>query len=182
MGGEVRTVGGQEEGRGSGGIIRRRFLIGAAGVGAAAWVAPAIITMDPAGAAELTSPPPKPPDTEVLTAQTPAVRGAEATQEPKVSGASERRSSAVHRCEPRAAHDRGTRGHGRGDRDALLECPDADPRQESGRSAARLGTGTSRDGSRRGWISSVRLTVASIENDAPCAWRRGPGRPAAPDP
>ena len=74
----------QGEGSGSGGIGRRRFLVGAAGLGAAAWAAPAIITMDPAGAAALTSPPPKPPDTEV-SAQTVEVRGAEVTAEPEVA-------------------------------------------------------------------------------------------------
>ena len=74
----------QGEGSGSGGIGRRRFLAGAAGLGAAAWAAPAIISMDPAGAAALTSPPPKPPDTEV-SAQTVEVRGVEVATDPKVA-------------------------------------------------------------------------------------------------
>ena len=41
---------------------RRQFLVKAAAVGAIAWTAPAIITMQPAGAAALTSPPPEPPE------------------------------------------------------------------------------------------------------------------------
>jgi len=41
---------------------RRQFLHKAAVAGAVAWAAPTIITMDPAGAAGLTSPPPEPPD------------------------------------------------------------------------------------------------------------------------
>ena len=41
---------------------RRQFLLKAAAVGAIAWAAPAIIMMEPAGAAALTSPPPKPPE------------------------------------------------------------------------------------------------------------------------
>ena len=76
-------MGGHAEGSGSGGIGRRRFLAGVAGVSAAAWVAPAIITMDPAGAADLTSPPPKPPnpppevvgEVHVAAATDPAVSG-----------------------------------------------------------------------------------------------------------
>ncbi len=81
------TVGGHGERSGTGGIGRRRFLIGAAGVSAAAWVAPAIITMDPAGAAELTSPPPKPPDT--VSAQTVEVPGAQVKPDAEVSGATD---------------------------------------------------------------------------------------------
>ncbi len=45
---------------------RRRFLLGAAAAGTAAWAVPAIVTMEPAGAAGLTSPPPTPPEVEVL--------------------------------------------------------------------------------------------------------------------
>jgi len=44
-----------------GGIDRRRFLIRAGAVGAAAWAVPTIATMRPAAAAEVTSPPPEPP-------------------------------------------------------------------------------------------------------------------------
>lgn len=48
------------------GLGRRRFLLKAGAAGAAAWAVPSIITMQPAGAAELTSPPPQPPAVEVL--------------------------------------------------------------------------------------------------------------------
>jgi hypothetical protein len=40
---------------------RRRFMVRAAAVGTVAFAVPTIITMAPAGAAELTSPPPTPP-------------------------------------------------------------------------------------------------------------------------
>jgi hypothetical protein len=40
---------------------RRKFLFRAAVAGTAAWAVPTIITMEPAGAASLTSPPPTPP-------------------------------------------------------------------------------------------------------------------------
>lgn len=40
---------------------RRQFLRKAAVAGTVAWAVPTIITMEPAGAAELTSPPPEPP-------------------------------------------------------------------------------------------------------------------------
>lgn len=43
------------------GLGRRRFMVRAAAVGTAAFAVPTIITMAPAGAAELTSPPPTPP-------------------------------------------------------------------------------------------------------------------------
>jgi hypothetical protein len=49
--------------RTSSGLGRRKFLATAAAAGAVAWAAPAIITMQPAGAASLTSPPPTPPPT-----------------------------------------------------------------------------------------------------------------------
>jgi LPXTG-motif cell wall-anchored protein len=48
------------------GLGRRGFLLKAGAAGAAAWAVPSIITMQPAGAVELTSPPPKPPAVEVL--------------------------------------------------------------------------------------------------------------------
>jgi hypothetical protein len=45
---------------------RRKFLVRAAVAGTAAWAVPTIITLEPAGAAALTSPPPTPPEVEVL--------------------------------------------------------------------------------------------------------------------
>jgi hypothetical protein len=54
---------------GHGGLDRRRFLLGAGAVSAAAFAVPTIITIAPAGAASLTSPPPQPPgppEVEVL--------------------------------------------------------------------------------------------------------------------
>jgi hypothetical protein len=45
------------------GMGRRAFLVRATAVGAAAWAVPTIVTMTPAGAAEVTSPPPRPPVT-----------------------------------------------------------------------------------------------------------------------
>lgn len=46
-------------------VARREFLVKAAVAGTAAWAIPTIITMEPAGAAELTSPPPTPPEVEI---------------------------------------------------------------------------------------------------------------------
>jgi hypothetical protein len=43
------------------GVGRRRFIAGAAVAGGLAFAAPAIVTMKPAGASTLTSPPPEPP-------------------------------------------------------------------------------------------------------------------------
>lgn len=43
------------------GLGRRQFLAKAAVAGTVAWAVPTIITVDPAGAAQLTSPPPEPP-------------------------------------------------------------------------------------------------------------------------
>jgi hypothetical protein len=43
-------------------VGRRRFIAGAAVAGGLAFAAPAIVTMRPAGASTLTSPPPKPPN------------------------------------------------------------------------------------------------------------------------
>lgn len=56
-------AGSLEDGQGNArsGIDRRRFLIRAGAVGAAAWAVPTIATMRPAAAAEVTSPPPEPP-------------------------------------------------------------------------------------------------------------------------
>ena len=48
---------------GEGEIGRRCFIAGAAAAGGLAFTVPAIVTMKPAGASTLTSPPPKPPDT-----------------------------------------------------------------------------------------------------------------------
>lgn len=52
----------QDETSSSPGVGRRRFLKRTAAVSAVAFTAPAIMTIKPAGAAELTSPPPEPPE------------------------------------------------------------------------------------------------------------------------
>lgn len=49
------------EGFGANEMGRRAFLRRAAAVGTGAFVVPTIITMEPAGAQEITSPPPEPP-------------------------------------------------------------------------------------------------------------------------
>lgn len=59
---------------------RRKFLFTAAAVGTVAWAVPTIITMEPAGAAALTSPPPEPPVDPVDPVV--QVRGAVASGEP----------------------------------------------------------------------------------------------------
>jgi hypothetical protein len=56
MGDETDRAGGPE-----GGVDRRQFLRRAAVVSAGAFVVPTIATISPAGAQEITSPPPEPP-------------------------------------------------------------------------------------------------------------------------
>jgi hypothetical protein len=51
-----------QEPDGTEGTGRRRFIAGVAAAGGLAFAAPAIVTMQPAGASTLTSPPPKPPE------------------------------------------------------------------------------------------------------------------------
>jgi hypothetical protein len=58
--GEIADSVGKPDGEGE--IGRRRFLASAAAAGGLAFAVPAIVTMKPAGASTLTSPPPKPPD------------------------------------------------------------------------------------------------------------------------
>lgn len=51
--------------RAAAGVDRRQFLRRAAAVGTAAWVVPTIVSIDVAGAQQITSPPPTPPDEDV---------------------------------------------------------------------------------------------------------------------
>ena len=60
---------------GDGGIGRRRFIASAAAAGGLAFAVPAIVTMKPAGASTLTSPPPKPPDSPGEPVSPPEVGG-----------------------------------------------------------------------------------------------------------
>jgi hypothetical protein len=71
---------------------RRKFLVAAAVAGTAAWAVPTIITMEPAGAATLTSPPPVPPvevlpETLVNPAVGPAAPAVQVEPEVEVRGA-----------------------------------------------------------------------------------------------
>jgi len=66
---------------------RRQFIAGAAAAGGLAFVAPAIVTMKPAGASTMTSPPPRPPDPPAEPATPPEVEGQ--TLDPPAAGAPE---------------------------------------------------------------------------------------------
>jgi hypothetical protein len=72
------------------GMGRRRFLVAAAGAGAAAWVVPAIITMEPAGASGVTSPPPKPSQPPATGASPPPeVLGTDLVKDPAAAPGAE---------------------------------------------------------------------------------------------
>jgi hypothetical protein len=83
-------MGGRKDDRAGDGVGRRRFLVAAAGAGAAAWAVPAIITMEPAGASGLTSPPPKPSQPPATSASPPPeVLGTEVVKDPAAAPGSE---------------------------------------------------------------------------------------------
>ena len=100
-------------------VGRRKFLVKAAVAGSVAWAVPAIITMEPAGAAALTSPPPTPP---VEVQEETVIDPGTATTEPAVSPTS--RFGAPWRSPgPRSrARRRGRGGDRRRWRVAPLEC------------------------------------------------------------
>jgi hypothetical protein len=85
--GELADSGPRPDGDGTG---RRRFILGAAAAGGLAFAAPAIVTMKPAGASTLTSPPPRPPDPPdppEVVGETVAAPGVTPTAAPQVAPA-----------------------------------------------------------------------------------------------
>jgi hypothetical protein len=76
-----------QEPDGTEGTGRRRFIAGVAAASGLAFAAPAIVTMQPAGASTLTSPPPKPPDPPVGPASPPAVAATDVADPPAAAPA-----------------------------------------------------------------------------------------------
>jgi hypothetical protein len=74
-------------------LDRRQFLRRAAVVGAASWAVPTIVSIDVAGAQQITSPPPEPPPAvdagEVVAPSAPAPQAAAPLPGPQVAGRDE---------------------------------------------------------------------------------------------